>query len=142
MKDMEKKEALVASGELPNDIHIYDRFAYIGHEVVYGFWQPPEEKKYRCVACKHDWTGTTPDGSCPGCFQLEGVYQLNYDRTSLWRCVKCKHEWRGEKGWECPSCGALENPPRWTCKKCSHQFISEDSQWNKPCPSCGEVFNP
>lgn len=137
-KDFEKKEDLIASGDLPDDIHIWDRYFFLGHEVVHGYGNFGVNANYKCVKCKIEFTGNDVDiwaHDCPSCHTTDDVYQLNINRSSRWRCVQCKHEWDGEVGWKCPSCECLENPPRWTCKKCSYQWISEESN---PCPNCQE----
>ena len=136
VKEFEKKEALVVSGDLPDDIHIWPRFAYVGHSVVHTYGNFGINVKLRCVKCKTDFNGKEDNSrDCPTCHSINDVYQLNINRSARWRCNKCQYEWDGEIGWECPSCGALENPPRWTCKKCNHSWISEESD---PCPNCHE----
>jgi DNA-directed RNA polymerase subunit RPC12/RpoP len=113
VKDFDKKETLIASGDLPDDIHIWDRFAYVGHEVIHTYGNYGANAKYRCVKCKVDFNGSAAsywDRECPNCFSDKEVYQLNINRSARWRCNQCKHEWDGEDGCECPSCGTRSHP--------------------------------
>jgi len=114
-----KKEALIKSGHLPEDIP-WERFAYTGHDVVHTYGNFGENAKYRCVKCMTDFNGKVLEkksypisvrdysNDCPNCLTADDVWQLNINRKARWRCVLCTHEWDSEIGHECPFCGAIK----------------------------------
>lgn len=129
-------ERLIAEGKLPDDIHVWPRWFYFGHKLLFSYHQPVEKREFRCTLCMHDWTGEPSDGPCPKCRSPEQVFQLNIDHGGQWQCVECAHEWYSEVGWKCPSCGALKEAPRWKCSGWpEHTWISET---HGPCPECGK----
>lgn len=138
--DCERKEALIAGGKLPDVPGVWNRFAYIGHEVLNGYVNAKDE--YRCVTCMGDFA-LVPDMhrtvDCPTCGPSGEVYQTNINRSSRWRCVSCKHEWDGDVGWKCPSpkCGVIKNAPRWYCPDttCAVEWYGENGKF---CPKCGK----
>jgi hypothetical protein len=101
---VEKVEALVASGALPDSPYIWPRIAYCGHECIGLFEWYGDKAHYRCVTCKNDFKDN--GGVCQACFTKDNCYRLNHNHSARWRCRTCKHEWEGEDGHKCPSCGA------------------------------------
>lgn len=120
VKDFDRKEELIESGDLPDDEHLFPRFVYAGHDVVHTYGNYGPAAKYRCVTCKIDFNGREPEADgggvvrfwnsdCPTCLSDAEVYQININRSARWRCTECKHEWDGEDGEECPSCNSPPN---------------------------------
>jgi len=97
----EKVEAAIQCGDLPEK-GCYRRYFYSGHEVVHSFGHGPERQEFKCLDCKHTWTGHLP--ACPACKGTDEVYETNILRTARWRCLFCKHEWDSEEGEVCPAC--------------------------------------
>ena len=142
VEEFEKVDALRKEGRLPEDdsklgIHLFPRMAYLGHKVLHSYYQPLEDRKFRCAACMYDWTGAKDDFAqfCPKCNEKNDVYHLNHDHTSVWQCIACKYEWLSEKGWECPSCGTIKDAPIFTCKTCGTKWIREELDEHF-CPVC------
>lgn len=108
MKAMEalftRREQLIAEGKLPDVPGVWERFAYLGHKTLHGFYQPDEKRHYRCVTCMCEWMGRRE--GCPGCQSDLDTFQLNIDRTNQWECLSCKHQWRSDNGTVCPACNA------------------------------------
>ena len=112
---------LIESGQLPEGA--VQRLAAMGHRVLYGHWQPPEDREWKCIGCGETWMGGPLEGADHTCKAPE-IYQTNHLWTQRWQCVACKHEWDGKDGIRCPSCQA-----------CEHEWGFPDGA---PCVRCGK----